>query len=888
MSTPISIRLALRQWLARPLRPILCSLAIAAAVALIVCVGAGFDSLRYSLRTTIGQMLGVADVHVRPASKSSNARLPDSLLGQLRARPDVDFAAGRLQSQLAIRKPGAEKHWFDAVGVDPAWDEKLRPKKYTPPGGGHPLTGHPDEVVIDSGVAEAIDAHVNDSVLLSADNSPERKATVVGIAKRPAIEMITKPTIYLPLDVFAKELRIAPQYNVIDVKFKDSVKIDDYDAYAEKLEKQLGKGVHVSAGTNSKAKLAQETRSIQIILSLLATISAICAALIIGTTLSVGVQERIRQFGQLRCIGASRSQLVAFLLGDALVMLALGEIIGIILGFALSRALVWYFPQFFLEYLITASSITIAVVDGCLATLLGAIIPIWQVTRVTPMAAVSNVARRADPRRVWLVALAGILCFALQVALWRLIPDRDTKFWVYMLLGAPLIFFGFALLGPALLTVCEVAGAQIIGRLLFVRPALLRNSWSATPWRAGAMIAALMIGVTLFTTVRARGQSLLASWVSPARLPDLLMYSPIDMISLIPSSILPEASRRAEVMKEQHPEISEITAVTSYSVKIKTNFTKGGEITNVDGPHFVAVDPPTFGKLVEMEYFQGDPKIALQQLAAGGHIFVTKEFYNLRGLGVGDKLTLLASNGKPVTFTIAAVVTSTGMELVKNYFDMRSVFQDHALTSVLGSVTDAHKYFKARAGTLMLANIKPGTTPAAVAKLKNDLLQEGYQSVSSLELKNGIRNIIVRVVETLSVIALGALIVASLGVANMVIASVHARRFEFGVLRAIGAGRGQLIRLVLAEVTLIGVVAGILGAAAGLFLAFMATQIDQLLIGFQTKFLAAQTLNMLGIVALHLLIAIALTTLLAWLASAAPAIRGAFSAQRTLLASGRG
>jgi DNA polymerase-4 len=54
------------------------------------------------------------------------------------------------------------------------------------------------------------------------------------------------------------------------------------------------------------------------------------------------------------------------------------------------------------------------------------------------------------------------------------------------------------------------------------------------------------------------------------------------------------------------------------------------------------------------------------------------------------------------------------------------------------------------------------------------------------------------------------------------------------------------------------------------------------------KFLAAETVNIVATIGVHLLIAMALTTLLAWLASAAPAIRGAFSAQRTLLASGRG
>ena len=127
----------------------------------------------------------------------------------------------------------------------------------------------------------------------------------------------------------------------------------------------------------------------------------------------------------------------------------------------------------------------------------------------------------------------------------------------------------------------------------------------------------------------------------------------------------------------------------------------------------------------------------------------------------------------------------------------------------------------------------------------------------------------------------------SLGVANMVIASVHAKRFEFGVLRAIGAGRAQLVRLVLAEVTLIGIVAGFLGAAAGLHFAFMASQIDLLLIGFPTHFLAANPRDIFLGILFFIALAIGLTTLLAWLASLAPAIKGAFSAQRILLASGR-
>src|SRR5206468_4739611 len=106
-------------------------------------------------------------------------------------------------------------------------------------------------------------------------------------------------------------------------------------------------------------------------------------------------------------------------------------------------------------------------------------------------------------------------------------------------------------------------------------------------------------------------------------------------------------------------------------------------------------------------------------------------------------------------------------------------------------------------------------------KLVDSLKSEGYMCFSSAELKSSLTSLLSRIIDGLSIIGIGALCVASLGVANMVIASIHARRFEFGVLRAIGTGRFQLVRLVLAEVTLIALVAGTLGAAAGLHYAYM-------------------------------------------------------------------
>src|SRR4051812_32785812 len=121
MSTPIAIRLAVRQWAARPLRPILCSLAIAAAVALIICVGVAMDSVRYTLSAGIGRALGVAEVHVRPLMYGTDDRIPQSMLDRVRAMPDVDIAGGRLHA-MALLKKGMDNRVFDVLGIDPVMD----------------------------------------------------------------------------------------------------------------------------------------------------------------------------------------------------------------------------------------------------------------------------------------------------------------------------------------------------------------------------------------------------------------------------------------------------------------------------------------------------------------------------------------------------------------------------------------------------------------------------------------------------------------------------------------------------------------------------------------------------------------------------------------------
>jgi putative ABC transport system permease protein len=74
--------------------------------------------------------------------------------------------------------------------------------------------------------------------------------------------------------------------------------------------------------------------------------------------------------------------------------------------------------------------------------------------------------------------------------------------------------------------------------------------------------------------------------------------------------------------------------------------------------------------------------------------------------------------------------------------------------------------------------------------------------------------------------------VASLGVANTIVAALRTRQWTLGVLRAIGLTRGELLRLVLVEAVLLAIVGAILGVASGLVMSLNANRLYQILIGF--------------------------------------------------------
>jgi putative ABC transport system permease protein len=106
-----------------------------------------------------------------------------------------------------------------------------------------------------------------------------------------------------------------------------------------------------------------------------------------------------------------------------------------------------------------------------------------------------------------------------------------------------------------------------------------------------------------------------------------------------------------------------------------------------------------------------------------------------------------------------------------------------------------------------------------VASVRNDIHDIGYSTSAPENLIASVQRYL-RVVEiVLSGIGLIALAIATLGIANALLAAVRERRREIGVLKAIGARDRDVLRLFLVEAGVLGVIGGLVGTLLGLGLA---------------------------------------------------------------------
>jgi len=298
-----------------------------------------------------------------------------------------------------------------------------------------------------------------------------------------------------------------------------------------------------------------------------------------------------------------------------------------------------------------------------------------------------------------------------------------------------------------------------------------------------------------------------------------------------------------------------------------------------DATMFFGVDPDIAFKLMELDFRDGNAKDAQRMLKLGHHLIVTEEFHELKGLHVGSTLALKTVRHGTVNYTVAGVVWSPGIDVIVTSYDMGRQFDQRTAASVFGTLDDAKEDFGVDSYHLLAANLE-------LNQNKEELLDRLEKAVGVFGMKIGDVRQIKHDIEAgfrkllllVSTVAFAAMAVASLGVTNTVVASVRSRQWQFGILRSVGLTRGALLRLVLAEATLIGAIGCALGLIAGTELSFDAHRLGVLTVGYNPPLAVPWDMIWLGT---------AIVMGLSMLASFWPALSTARSEPLTLLQAGR-
>lgn len=659
-------------------------------------------------------------------------------------------------------------------------------------------------------------AGLGSSGLLADANAKSLPLKIVGVIKPPPFG--GRPRAFMPLATLAAVTGSDQSLSIIELTLAPGT---DPEAFVREHAGHLPDGVMMQTGAKVTAGLDREIESSRLGLMLASVMAFLCASFIIMTAMTTGVTERLRELGVLRCIGADKGQLaITQLLGGGMVG-AFGAFAGLPLGLAIGWGIIRLLQrQVEVDLHIPGWGLVMAGSGALLSGLLGSAVPAFMAARVTPLEALAARAAAPRPRGLGLTLLLGLAFVALQLGVITLTTDGQSRFWGYVFVGLPASFLGFFLLAVPVTVGITRLTAGPLSRLLRLPPHVLSRTVRATPYRHGFTAGSMMMGLALMVGIWTQGGAIQRDWLDTFQFPDAFVTG----LNLDSSSV--ESIRRMEG-------VTDVCAITLQSVETDAF---GVRALQKFRSTFMAFEPEPFFKMVKPIWVEGDPAVAIPKLEAGGAVIVAREFQVARGVKVGDTFTCRA-NGKQFSFEIVGVVTSPGLEVISQFFAIGDDFTQQSLNAVFGSRKDLKAKFGSDAVHLVQIALRPDVDDRAfVEKLREDLAPAGILDAGSgKRIKSQITEFIGSALFAASFIAIIAMLIAGFGVANLIVAGINARQFEFGVLRAVGAGPWLIARLVLGEAIIVGLAASALGTWMGLQGTYCVQRIDEKLFGFVLK-----------------------------------------------------
>ena len=782
-----SIDLAWRYLRGRGLRSALTTLAVALGVMLVFGLNGISPALMEAFTKSMMSAAGRIDVTVGSAFRQP---IEVDVLDTVLRTPGIAAASGEVQRPAPLTSRAGLSDapaMINVVGIDPGPAARVRD---LPVEQGRALaSGDGDVAVLSSDLAERLAVRVGDELTLPSASGTTR-LTIVGLLSTPTVP--GQEQLYVPLASAQRLFSLGDRLTVVEASLAPGA---DRATVEDALRRQLGDRYTVG-GLSSNASLVASMEVAQYAFTLFGVFALATAGFIIANSFRTVIAERRRDIGMLRAIGTPRRVIRRMFLAESLLQGVLGTALGLVLGWLLAAGAFAAMRPIVAQYMrmqigppvFEPWTWALAIGLGLLVTVLAAVLPARTASRIAPLEAmrppVAEVHQAVAGRR----ALVGAALVMVSVFL------LASRVPTWMAVGSVVFLVAIALVTPAVVNPLASAFGSVV-ELLFAREgALARSNLQRNPARSAATVTAVMLGLASIVAMLTVVASIFSGFMGYI---DRSMGS--DYLVIPGSIVLQEGNVAAG--PRLGDELRAVPGVASVaSLRVANGRLDGHDV------QVIGIDPVEYPRVASLEWNGSSSDAAFGQLAQGRWLIANGIFASQAGLRTGQAVTLETPNGRR-TYVVAAV----GSDYLNAKLSTIYVSQD-VLARDFATTTDL----------MFLLNLAPGADASAadraVAKVVDDYPAFTLHSTQEWRAEqqatfNGTLGIFYGLIAVLALPSLLALM-------NTLAISVLARTREIGMLRAVGATRRQIRRMVMAESILLTLIGIAFGVVSGLWLGY--------------------------------------------------------------------
>lgn len=793
----IQLTLAWRYLSVRKLRTFLTTLAVVFGVLVIFGMNIILPTMIAALQANVQGAVGMVDFSATLATGES---FSPNVVPAVQAVPGVRVVSASLKRTVNLPadfydNDPAKPDVINAlalIGVDP---EAARTVRAYPVDTGRFLEpADTSSAVISQTMANALDIRAGDTFQMPSTEGVTT-LTIVGIL--PARATPGNEEVLVTLAQAQQMTNESGRINTIDINMETGADETRRAAIKKNIEAVLGENFQV--GTQlSGTELFATLQLGQVAMNMFGVLALFMGGFIIFNTFRTVVAERRRDIGMLRALGAKRSTILGTILAEGLLQGILGTAGGLVIGYLLGAGVIQLAGPLLNKFInlkigdpvISPILVVFCILLGVGVTILAGLIPARAASRVTPMDALRpTVAEMEYRRQAGIGSIIGIIIIALtSIALlsWNA---------AFITLGGFLFLVGLILVAPLLVRpIASVFGSLLA--MIYARQgtgSLAQGNLTRQPSRVAVTVSTTMLGLAVIVAAGGMVTSLRGTL-------DQVMHNSLGSDYLfVPPSI---ALWSTDV--GSGPAFSDQLRGVEGVQEISTMRFAASRINGV-GVSLLGIDPVAFPKVSGLQFITGDDS-SYQTLAGGRFLIVNGVFLAGTKTKVGDTVELDTSTGK-VSYRIAAV----GSDLL-----------NAKVTTAFLSQANMQADFGKTEDVFIQLNLNPGADRAAADRQIRQIAA-GYPQFTVISGQGYYDSMMSQMDAAFSAmyILFAFLALPSLiAMINTLAISIIERTREIGTLRAVGATRGQIRTMVLAEALLLAAIGTAFGLLGGMYLGY--------------------------------------------------------------------